>query len=70
MADKSIRLADGSVVEEFKVEGEGVSGTRVLATGQRVRFWTSKANWDEVSGENARRDEVLRKASVPAQPIV
>lgn len=64
MAAKYIRLADGSVVEEFQVEGEAVSGTRVLPTGQRVRFWTSKANWDEISGENARRAEVLRKASV------
>lgn len=64
MADMSVRLADGSVVEEFKVEGDAVSGTRVLPTGQRVRFWTSKTNWDEVSGENARRAEVLRKASL------
>jgi hypothetical protein len=64
MGETSIRLADGSVVEDFQIKGDAVSGTRVLATGQKVRFWTSKANWDEISGENARRAEVLRRASV------
>jgi len=55
--NNSIQLADGSVVEEFKIDGESVSGTRILPTGQRVRFWTSRANWDEICRENARRSQ-------------